>query len=107
VKKTMVLFILLIAALVITGSSPTIVSASEAKATESSSTQQSATTKININNATATELEKLPGIGPKMAVQILDFREANGPFKSVEDLKQIKGVGPKKFEQIKSVVTVE
>jgi competence protein ComEA len=107
-KKTMVLFAFMIAALVIIGSSPTISSAVDTtKAQASSSEQQPATTKVNINKASAAELEKLPGVGPKMAGEILQYREAKGPFKSVEDLKEVKGVGPKNFEKIKNGVTVE
>jgi len=49
--------------------------------------------KVNINSASAKELMTLSGIGEKVAQRIVQFREANGPFKSVEDLKRVDGVG--------------
>ena len=61
---------------------------------------------ININTADARQLESLPRIGPKMAVRILDYRKANGSFKRVQDLMKVKGVGPKIFEKLQSLITV-
>jgi comEA protein len=61
---------------------------------------------ININTADARQLESLPRIGPKMAVRILDYRKANGNFKRVQDLMKVKGVGPKIFEKLQSLITV-
>lgn len=52
---------------------------------------------ININQATAQELEQLPGVGPKLAERIVTFRQENGAFKQVEDLLAVKGIGPKNF----------
>lgn len=51
--------------------------------------------KININTATVEELMKLKGVGEKTAEKIINFREENGLFQSVEDLEQVKGIGPK------------
>lgn len=62
--------------------------------------------KININKASAAALDSVPGIGPKMAQLIVEHREANGDFASIEDLKKIKGVGEKTFEKIAPHVTV-
>jgi competence ComEA-like helix-hairpin-helix protein len=56
---------------------------------------------ININNASAAELERLPRIGPKTAEKIIAFRTANGPFLRVEELMQIHGISEKKFFEIK------
>lgn len=63
--------------------------------------------KININTATAKELEELPGIGPTLANRIVSYREKNGPFKSIEDLMKVSGIGEKRFESIKDLIVVE
>lgn len=62
---------------------------------------------VNINKATQSELETLNGIGPKMAKSIIEYREANGNFARVEDLMLVKGIGAKKFEALKGMVTVD
>ncbi len=61
---------------------------------------------ININTATKDELIALPGIGPSKAQAILDYRKAHGPFKSVEELKDVKGIGAKRFEKLKPELAV-
>jgi competence protein ComEA len=61
---------------------------------------------INLNTATKEELVALPGIGPAKAQAILDHRKAHGPFKSVEELKDVKGIGAKRFEKLKGELTV-
>jgi len=63
-------------------------------------------TKININTATVTELQTLPRIGPKVAQRIVDYRTQNGPFKKVEDIMKVRGIGEKVFNQIKDLITV-
>ena len=62
---------------------------------------------VNINTASQSELESLPGIGPSLAKKILDFRQKNGQFKSPTDLIAVPGIGEKKFEQLKSLITVK
>ncbi|MGB9700205.1 MAG: ComEA family DNA-binding protein [Thermodesulfobacteriota bacterium] len=62
---------------------------------------------ININKATFEELSTLPGVGPKTAQAILAFRDAHGPFKSAEDLLQVRGLGPKKLAAIRERITVQ
>ncbi len=62
--------------------------------------------KININTAGLEELEEIPGVGPATAQAILDYRTYHGRFEQIEDLRHIKGIGPKKFEQMRQVVTV-
>lgn len=62
--------------------------------------------KININTATATQLEELPGIGPATATKIIDFREKNGPFASVDALEEVPGIGPAKVEALRDAATV-
>lgn len=62
--------------------------------------------KLNINMATVKELSMLPGIGEGYAQRIVDYREKNGPFISIEDLMNIKGIGEKRFESISDYITV-
>lgn len=61
--------------------------------------------KININTADIAELETLSGIGPATAQKIIDYRNENGPFKSIEEIKNVSGIGDRKFEQIKEKIT--
>jgi competence protein ComEA len=61
---------------------------------------------VNINTATADQLNGLPGIGPKLAARIIDYRQKNGGFKKVEDLMQIQGIGEKNFLKLKALITV-
>ncbi|MGN1299380.1 MAG: helix-hairpin-helix domain-containing protein [Candidatus Scatovivens sp.] len=63
--------------------------------------------KININKATQTELETLPGIGPSLALKIIRYREENGKFNNIEELKNVKGVGENKYEEIKELIKVK
>ena len=63
-------------------------------------------TKININTASAEELTTLPGIGPSYAQRIIEHREKNGPFKKVEDLLNVRGIGEKTFEKIRDRLPV-
>lgn len=67
----------------------------------------SANQKININKATAPELETLPGIGPAKAEAIIEYRESNGPFKAIEDIMSISGFGEKTFEKLKESIVVK
>ncbi len=63
--------------------------------------------KVNINKAPASELaDKLNGIGPALSQRIVDYRESNGAFQKIEDIKNVSGIGEKKFEAIKEHITV-
>ena len=62
---------------------------------------------LNINTATAAELEDLPRIGPVTAQKIVDYREANGPFARAEDIQNVPGIGPATFEAIREMICVE
>ena len=60
---------------------------------------------VNINTATAQDFESLPGIGPVMAQRIVDYRDEHGPFKSVEELTKVKGIGESKLEELLDLIT--
>src|SRR5690606_38367126 len=61
---------------------------------------------VDINTATAAQLESVNGIGPKKAAAIVDYRKKNGPFKSVDDLANVKGLGQASVDKIRSEVSV-
>ena len=61
---------------------------------------------VNLNTATAEQLATIPGVGPKMAERIIDYRQKNGGFKKVEDLMNVSGVGEKSFLKMKPLITV-
>ena len=61
---------------------------------------------VNLNTATAAELEQVPGIGPATAQKILQARKSYGKFKSVNDLEAIRGIGPKRLEKMRKYLTV-
>lgn len=61
---------------------------------------------ININTATVSDFDKLPGIGASKAESIVQYREKNGPFEKIEDLKEISGIGDALFEKIKDYITI-
>ena len=61
---------------------------------------------VNLNLATPDELESLPSIGPVLAKRIVDYRQQNGGFKTIEDIKKVQGIGNKIFGSIKNYITV-
>ncbi len=86
----------------------------ELDATTVSSTQSSTSTSdasssselININTATAEELDELPGVGPSTAAAIIQDREENGPFTSIEDIMRVSGIGEKKYAKMEAYICV-
>ncbi|MBN1286968.1 MAG: helix-hairpin-helix domain-containing protein [Anaerolineae bacterium] len=62
---------------------------------------------ININTASRDELDALYGIGPSLAQRIIDYREANGPFETIEDIMNVRGIGESTFDKIADRITVE
>jgi competence protein ComEA len=62
--------------------------------------------RVNINTATATELDALPGIGPTTAQSIVDYRLQNGPFQAIQDIQNVPGIGPATYDGIKDYITL-
>jgi competence protein ComEA len=77
-----------------------------ARTSSRSTAKPALTSPININTAAAGELDNLPGIGAKTAARIVEYRQKNGPFKKVEDLMNVRGVGEKNFLKLKDHITV-
>jgi comEA protein len=74
--------------------------------TGTTSCSPSAGGSVDLNTASATELDTLPGVGPATAAKIIADRTANGPFRTVEDLMRVPGIGPTRFESLKGLVVV-
>ena len=72
----------------------------------SGSTEKKVTFPVNINTASKKELDALPGIGETLAQRIIDYRSANGPFSTVDELTKVKGIGEKTLEKLKPYATV-
>ena len=92
----------LMAALAI-GMGGTHVDAGQAQAPKPAPTAQAP---LDLNAATAADLQKLPGIGPALAGRILEYRQKNGGFKKVEELMNVQGIGEASFLKLKSLVVV-
>lgn len=78
----------------------------DASASQYGSQAQANDGKININLADAATLQMIPGIGPSKAERILEYRETTGPFQSIEDIKNVSGIGNKTFENIREYLSV-
>ena len=63
--------------------------------------------RLDLNRATVEELQTLPGIGPVLAQRVVERRTARGPFKTVEDLVNVKGIGAKRLEQLRPLVKIK
>jgi len=73
----------------------------------SRATQKPVKRKINLNKASASELELLPGLGPQLSRRIVQYRETRGKFRKIEDLLQVPGIGRRTLERIREYITVE
>lgn len=99
----MMIRIMMAAIAVIALSATTLVAQTKTPAPKPAAT---AAAPINLNTATADQLATIPGVGPKMAERIIDYRQKNGGFKKVEDLMNVSGVGEKSFLKMKPLITV-
>jgi competence protein ComEA len=78
----------------------------ETQGAEGGSAAAGTSQKVNLNTATAAQLDELPGIGPALAQRIVAYREQHGGFRTVDELQKVPGIGPAKFGQMKDLVTV-
>ena len=78
----------------------------QAKSGDKPAKPAASTAVLNVNTATAADFEALPGIGAKMAARIVEYRQKNGPFKKIEELMNVKGLGEKNFLKLKAQLTV-
>lgn len=84
-----------------------IASTSDASKSDSSISISFGDGKVNINTAEVSELDTLPGIGETYANRIIEYRNNNGAFKNIEDIKNVSGIGEKRYEAIKDLITVK
>jgi competence protein ComEA len=96
---------ILMAAMLVSALGSTAATA-QSKPTTPKATVTTAAAPVNLNTATAEQLATIPGVGPKMAERIIEYRQKNGGFKKVEDLMNVSGVGEKSFLKMKPLITV-
>jgi competence protein ComEA len=102
--KGRVLVLVGLLALVLVGSLPGVVANAGAQEAQ---VAQEERLQVDLNRASAADLEKVPGIGPATAARIVEWRETHGPFERVEDLLNVRGIGAKSLEKLKPYLTVE
>jgi competence protein ComEA len=95
-----------VASLLALGSFAPVASAAEKSARKPAKTSKPAVGAINLNSASAEQLASLPGVGEKLAARIVEYRTKQGPFKSTQELMNVKGVGEKNFQRIQAHLTV-
>jgi competence protein ComEA len=83
-----------------------VVSAQARRSPAAAKARATAAAPVNLNSATAAQLQTLPGIGASTAQRILDYRQKNGSFKKIEELMNVKGIGEKSFLKLKPLITV-
>ncbi len=85
---------------------PPAIAVAQTRSGSHAATKPTAGAPINVNTASAAELEALPGVGAKTAALIVEFRTKNGPFKKIEELMNVRGIGEKNFLKLKPQITV-
>ena len=96
--------LVILAATLISG--PSTAWAQAAKSGASSKARATAANPVNLNSASAAQLQTLPGIGASTAQRIVEYRQKNGNFKKIEELMNVKGIGEKSFLKLKPLITV-
>jgi competence protein ComEA len=87
-------------------SAPTVASVPPSRTPRSAPQAAAVQFPINLNTATAEQLEAIPGIGPVLAQRIIEYRQTHGRFQSVDELLEVRGIGPKRLESMRPYVTV-
>jgi competence protein ComEA len=108
-RRFMFALVILVAILIAgpSASSPLAAQAAKAaKAGSSSKARATAANPVNLNSASAAQLQTLPGVGASAAQRIVDYRQKNGSFKKIEELMNVKGIGEKSFLKLKPLITV-
>lgn len=108
-RRFMFALVILVAILIAgpSASSPQATQAPKAaKAGTSSKARATAANPVNLNSASAAQLQTLPGVGASAAQRIVDYRQKNGSFKKIEELMNVKGIGEKSFLKLKPLITV-
>jgi competence protein ComEA len=100
------LSIAVLSCLLVAVPSLTVAAQSKSPARSAAKTAPPSTAVLNLNTASASDLEGLPGIGAKTAALIVEYRQKNGPFKKIEELMNVRGIGEKNFLKLKPQITV-
>lgn len=103
--KTLALTMMVMGGIALAAETEGTKSSNEKQKTESTQTAQTSDL-ININTANAETLDALPRVGPKTAKRIIEHREEHGGFKAIEEIMNVKGIGPKTFERLKDKITL-
>ena len=85
---------------------PFVAAAGQTKTAARAAAKPASTAIVNLNTASTSDLEGLPGIGAKTAARIVEYRQKNGPFKKIEELMNVRGVGEKNFLKLKPQITI-
>jgi competence protein ComEA len=99
------MFVLAILAMALIAS-PSTSQAQGAKPAAAAKARATTNQPVNLNAATAAQLQTLPGVGASTAQRIVDYRQKNGSFKKIEELMNVKGIGEKSFLKLKPLITV-